>query len=71
MENGHSDLQEELESAGTVVLDKNYVDIEVNGTQVRLGGLYDYAFGLTATMMRSLLRAIRSISCRIFRIRTG
>ena len=46
MENGHSDLQEELESAGTVVLDKNYVDIEVNGTQVRLGGLYDYAFGL-------------------------
>lgn len=46
MENGHSDLQEELESAGTVVLDKNYVDIEVNGTQVRLGGLYDYSFGL-------------------------
>ena len=46
MENGHSDLQEELESAGVVVLDKNYVDIEINGTQVRLGGLYDYAFGL-------------------------
>ena len=46
MENGHSDLQEELESAGAVVLDKNYVDIEINGTQVRLGGLYDYAFGL-------------------------
>ena len=44
MENGHSDLQEELESAG--VLDKNYVDIEINRTQVRLGGLYDYAFGL-------------------------
>ena len=46
MENGHSDLQEELESAGAVVLDKNYVDIEINRTQVRLGGLYDYAFGL-------------------------
>ena len=46
MENGHSDLREELESAGAVVLDKNYVDIEINGTQVRLGGLYDYAFGL-------------------------
>ena len=46
MENGHSDLRGELESAGAVVLDKNYVDIEINGTQVRLGGLYDYAFGL-------------------------
>ena len=46
MANGHSDLTEELESAGAVVLDKNYVDIEINGTQVRLGGLYDYAFGL-------------------------
>ena len=40
MENGHSDLPEELESAGAVALDKNYVDIEVNGTEVRLGGLY-------------------------------
>ena len=46
MENGHPDLTEELESAGAAVLDKNYVDIEINGTQVRLGGLYDYAFGL-------------------------
>ena len=46
MENGHSDLVEELENAGAVVLDKNYVDIEINGTKVRLGGLYDYAFGL-------------------------
>lgn len=46
MANRHSDLTEELENAGAVVLDKNYVDIEINGTQVRLGGLYDYAFGL-------------------------
>ena len=46
MENGHSDLVEELENAGAVVLDKSYVDIEINGTKVRLGGLYDYAFGL-------------------------
>ena len=46
MANGNSDLTEELENAGAVVLDKNYVDIEINGTQVRLGGLYDYAFGL-------------------------
>ena len=46
MANGHSDLPEELESAGAAVLDKNYADIEINGAQVRLGGLYDYAFGL-------------------------
>ncbi|HJA19408.1 MAG TPA: hypothetical protein H9959_05875, partial [Candidatus Mediterraneibacter ornithocaccae] len=46
MENGHPDFIEELENAGAVVLDKNYVDIEINETKVRLGGLYDYAFGL-------------------------
>ena len=46
MENGHPDLIEELESAGVVVLEKKYVDIEINGILVRLGGMYDYAFGL-------------------------
>lgn len=46
MNNGHAGLTEELEEAGAVVLDKEYVDIEVNGTAVRLGGLYDYAFGM-------------------------
>ena len=46
IQNGHSNLEEELTEAGAVVLDKNYVDIEVNGTPVRLGGMYDYAFGL-------------------------
>lgn len=46
MENGHPDLIEELESAGAVVLEKKYVDLEINGTLVRLGGMYDYAFGL-------------------------
>ena len=46
IENGHAELIEELEAAGAVVLDKEYVDIEINGTQVRLSGMYDYAFGL-------------------------
>lgn len=46
VENGHEDLIGELEEAGATVLDQEYVDIEVKGTPVRLGGLYDYAFGL-------------------------
>ena len=46
MENGHPDLIEELESAGAIVLEKRYIDIEINDTLVRLGGMYDYAFGL-------------------------
>ena len=44
--NGHPELEEELEEAGAVVLDKTYIDVEINGVPVRLGGLYDYAFGL-------------------------
>lgn len=46
IENGHSELPEQLEEAGAVVLDKEYTDLDVNGTQIRLGGMYDYAFGL-------------------------
>lgn len=46
MENGHTDLVGQLESEGAVVLDESYEDIEVNGVQLRLGGLYDYAFAL-------------------------
>ena len=46
MENGHPELTEQLEEAGAVVLDKEYTDLDVNGTQIRLGGMYDYAFGL-------------------------
>lgn len=29
-----------------MVLDKTYVDIEVVGIPIRLGGMYDYVFGL-------------------------
>lgn len=46
MENGHPELTEQLEEAGAVVLDKEYKDLDAGGTQIRLGGMYDYAFGL-------------------------
>ena len=37
-------LPEELEAAGAAVLDRRYLDITVNGAELRVGGLYDYAF---------------------------
>lgn len=46
MDKGHPDLKQELEEAGATVLDKTYEDIEINDIPIRLGGLYDYAFGL-------------------------
>lgn len=41
-------LVEEIEQAGATVLDEAYVDLDVNGEEVRLGGMYTYAFGLNA-----------------------
>lgn len=46
MDNGHSSLVEELEDAGAVVLEKTYVDIDVRSSRLRIGGMYEYAFGL-------------------------
>ena len=42
---GHPELIEELEEAGAIVLEKEYKDIKINGTTLRIGGMYDYAFG--------------------------
>nr|WP_296266923.1 metallophosphoesterase [uncultured Merdimonas sp.] len=46
MENGHPQLMEELENAGAVMLEREFVDIEVKGNPIRIGGMYEYAFGL-------------------------
>ena len=35
-----------LEEAGAEVLEKEYVDLTVGGVKLRLGGMYEYAFGL-------------------------
>ena len=46
IEAGTSDLIKELEDVGVTVLDEAYEDIEVNGNNIRIGGMYAYAFGL-------------------------
>lgn len=42
----HPELIQQLEDSGAVVLDKEYVDIEVKGQELRIGGLYDFAFAI-------------------------
>lgn len=46
IEAGISDLLKELESVGVTILDNEYKDINVNGNNIRIGGMYSYAFGL-------------------------
>ena len=46
MAKGTSDLREQMEALGAVVLELDYIDLTVNGAQLRLGGMYDYAFAL-------------------------
>ena len=43
---GTSDLVKELENSGVTVLHNEYEDIVINGNVIRIGGMYDYAFGL-------------------------
>lgn len=44
MEAGHTNLQNELEDAGALVLNYKNIDLEVKGNSLRLGGLYEYGF---------------------------
>lgn len=46
MESHEEDLEADLEEAGAVVLNREYCDVVLNGQPFRIGGLYDYAFGL-------------------------
>lgn len=46
IEEGTSDLVKELENIGITVLDNEYKDINLNGNNIRIGGMYAYAFGL-------------------------
>ena len=45
MERQNTELIQQLGAAGAIVLEKDYVDIEIKNEKIRLGGLYEYAFG--------------------------
>ena len=44
--NFNSDIIEQLENVNVTVLDKEYEDIKIKNTTIRVGGMYDYAFAL-------------------------
>ena len=46
MDSHDEDLIAQLGSAGAIVLNREYCDIEIEGQKIRIGGLYDYAFSL-------------------------
>lgn len=46
IENSHPELTQQLQKAGAIVLDREYVDLKVGETILRLGGMYAYAFGM-------------------------
>ena len=42
----NSDIINQLENVNVTVLDKEYEDIKIKNTTIRIGGMYDYAFAL-------------------------
>ena len=46
MTNGHPELVQKIDEAGATFLELKYVDIEIKGQKLRIGGMYGYAFGL-------------------------
>ena len=53
MENQHSEkLLDEIKSTGATLLEMEYKDIKVNGVDIRIGGMYGYAFDPNGTTKR-------------------
>lgn len=46
VKNNHWELIPQLEEAGAIVLEEEYRDLNIRGTDLRLGGMYGYAFGM-------------------------
>ena len=55
------DLCTKIEKAGAKVLELCYDDIEVNGETIRIGGMYDYAFGFQWSGITDSLEEKRTI----------
>ena len=54
MENQHSEkLLDEIKSTGATLLEMEYKDIKVNGVDIRIGGMYGYAFDPNGTTKRT------------------
>ena len=49
MKAAQADLVSLIESSGVAVLEREYADIDVNGTALRVGGMFDYAFAAGTT----------------------
>ena len=49
IKNGTSDLINDLENTGVVFLNNQYKDIKIKGNTIRIGGMYEYAFGFDDT----------------------
>ena len=54
----HESFYADLEQAGCMVLDKKFVDISVKGNDLRIGGLYEYPFGLNENTAETAPREI-------------
>lgn len=52
LERKTSDLLTELKEAGADVLDQEFKDFRIQGNSLRIGGLYDYAFGLDGAVKK-------------------
>ena len=50
-----SDLIQELKDINVTVLNNEYKDIKINNTTIRVGGMYDYAFGVENKKVYSFL----------------
>ena len=44
IENDNTELIERMKNTGCIILNENYVDIDLNSNAIRLGGMFDYAF---------------------------
>ena len=54
----HQSFYDELEEAGCIVLEKEYKDISIKNNNLRIGGLYEYPFGLNENTAETAPRDI-------------